>query len=94
MTKPVSAAVAPMIEDSTVLAVDGEYCHKTGAPMYSSATETTTPRIPPSTAPARGMTQRLSSRLLRRRNRPAQVISLVSSGALIAERRHPAVALP
>ena len=45
--------VAPMIEDSTVLAVDGEYCHKTGALMYSSATETTMPRIPPSTAPSR-----------------------------------------
>ncbi len=53
-TKPVSAAVAPMIEDRTVLAVDGEYCHRDGAPMCSSANETTMPRIPPSTAPARG----------------------------------------
>ena len=39
-TKPVSAAVAPMIEDRTVLAVDGEYCHSDGALTCSSATET------------------------------------------------------
>ena len=88
-TKPVSAAVAPMIEDRTVLAVDGEYCHRNGVPMFSSANETTRPRTPPSAAPARGMTQRLSSRLSRLRNRLAQVISLVSFGAWIADRAAP-----
>ena len=43
-TKPVSAAVAPTIEVSTALAVDGEYCHRDGAPKCSSATETIKPR--------------------------------------------------
>ena len=81
-TKPVSAAVAPMIAVRTVLAVDGEYCHIDGVPICSSATETTTPRIPPSAAPITGMSQRLSRRLSRRRNRLAQVISLASFRAI------------
>ena len=77
-TKPVSAAAAPTIAVRTVLAVDGEYCHRDGVPMCSSATETPTPRIPPSAAPITGMSQRPSNRLSRRRKRLAQVISLAS----------------
>ena len=74
-TKPVSAAVAPTIADSTVLAVDGEYCHRDVVPMCSSADEATIPRPAPSTAPSAGVSQRPSTRLSRRRNRRAQVMT-------------------
>ena len=63
------------------LAVDGEYCHRDGAPKCSSATETIVPRTAPSTAPMTGRAQRPSSRLTRRRNRLRQLISLASRGA-------------
>ena len=79
-TKPVSAAVAPTIALKNVLAVDGEYCHTDSVPICSSANETTMPRSPPRIAPSSGMTQRLSSRLCRTRNRRAQVISFAPFG--------------
>ena len=57
-TKPVSAAVAPTIAARTALAVDGEYSHKDGAEVCSSAQDARAPRNPPTTAPIAGIAQR------------------------------------
>ena len=46
-TKPVSAAAAPMIAVSNVLAVEGEYCHRDAVPMCSSATRDADSENPP-----------------------------------------------
>ena len=75
-TNPVSAAIAPMIADSTVLAVEGEYRHWAGrwAP-WSILTTIRAPRRPSST-PASGSIQALEEILLNANaGRPGHLIA-------------------
>jgi hypothetical protein len=58
-TKPVRAAMAPMIAESTVVAVDGEYCHASGAETEWSRRGSRIPHTAPSTPPAKGISQML-----------------------------------
>jgi hypothetical protein len=53
-TNPVSPTVAPTIVVSTVLAVDGAYCHPWGTVTDVSACLVSSARSTPKTAPASG----------------------------------------
>ena len=74
-TKPVSAAIAPMIAASTVLAVDGEYCQACGSETDSSTRGSSNPSTAPSTPPMNGTSQMLPFRYCLIRKRVLHVIS-------------------
>ena len=71
-TNPVSAAIAPTIAASSVVAVDGEYSQKDGTFQARSGNELSSPSTAPATAPISGSTQRLPVRYCRRRNEVLQ----------------------
>jgi uncharacterized membrane protein len=74
----VSAAIAPMIAASTVLAVEGEYCHASGNETASSRRGSISPSTAPSTPPRNGTSQMLPFRYCLIRKRVLHVISAES----------------
>jgi hypothetical protein len=74
-TKPVSAAIAPMIAASTVRAVEGEYCHASGNETASSRRGSISPSTAPSTPPRNGTSQMLPFRYCLIRKRVLQSFS-------------------
>ena len=58
-TKPVSAAIAPMMAASTVVAVESEYCQFAGTETVSSRRGSNSPSTAPRIPPRNGITQML-----------------------------------
>jgi hypothetical protein len=64
-TKPVSAAVEPTIAESTVLAVDAEYCRDAGSSIQRSNGPSIRPSSAPASPPSNGRNHRLPFRYWR-----------------------------
>src|SRR5271166_3188579 len=79
-TNPVRAAIAPTIADSTVLAVEDEYCHCEGTCAPRSMCTMTRAPTRPTSAPSSGRVQMLSARYWRTRNLVAHVTSSPAGG--------------